>query len=45
MLLKNSHAIKIKNNKKINKNFGKKYLNPIDINVPEIPLQLLFLLH
>ncbi len=43
MLLKNSHAIKIKNNKKkLIKVFGKKYLNPIDITVPGDPSSAAF---
>ena len=43
MLLKNSHAIKIKNNKKkLIKIFGKKYLNPIDITVPGDPSSAAF---
>ena len=36
--------LKLKIKKKI-KNFGKKYLNPIKINVPDDPSQLLFLQH
>ena len=43
MLLKNSHAIKIKKNKKkLIKIFGKKYLNSIDITVPGDPSSAAF---
>ena len=43
MLLKNSHVIKIKNNKKkIIKILGKKYLNPIKIDVPNDPSSAAF---
>ena len=43
MLLKNSHVIKIKNNKKkVIKILGKKYLNPIKIDVPNDPSSAAF---
>ena len=43
ILLKNSHVIKIKNSKKkIIKIFGKRYLNPIKIDVPNDPSSAAF---
>ena len=43
MLLKNSHVIKIKNNKKkVIKILGKKYLKPIKIDVPNDPSSAAF---
>ena len=45
MLLKNNHVIKIKNKKKKTIEIsGKKYLNPIKIEVPNDPSSAAFLL-